>query len=192
MPKIDESKRKINKDSILKCAEKLFYQVGYNRTSVNDIIKEASISKGRFYTYFKSKEDLFFTLIHKVDKEIRNPSNSNSDLGSYIEFRLKRFFADENRIRAKYALEFWSSSNLNIEQRAIFTHRYKDFKEDVKAIIEGGQSQRAYKNIDSVIHVLMSTLDGIIMLDSVLYQPITDEIIQATIDIFTTYLKEAK
>ena len=37
----------------------LFYRRGYYSTSVDDILKELSLSKGAFYYHFESKEDFF-------------------------------------------------------------------------------------------------------------------------------------
>lgn len=44
--------------SILNAAVKLFGERGYHATSLQDIIEAASCSKGAFYHYFESKEDL--------------------------------------------------------------------------------------------------------------------------------------
>lgn len=45
----------LRKDSILKTAEKLFFEKGYEETSIQDILNALSISKGGFYHYFESK-----------------------------------------------------------------------------------------------------------------------------------------
>lgn len=44
----------------------LFYAKGYYNTSVDDILKELSLSKGAFYYHFKSKEDFFVGIIHNL------------------------------------------------------------------------------------------------------------------------------
>ena len=46
------------KREFLNTAKKLFFTKGYEQTSVDSIIKEIGLSKGSFYYYFKSKEDL--------------------------------------------------------------------------------------------------------------------------------------
>lgn len=48
---------------ILDAAAKLFAHYGYDKTTVNDIAVEAGISKGAVYLHYKSKEDLFDSLI---------------------------------------------------------------------------------------------------------------------------------
>ena len=44
----------------------LFYQKGYHATSVDEILKELSLSKGAFYHHFKSKEDFFISIIQNI------------------------------------------------------------------------------------------------------------------------------
>lgn len=43
----------------------LFYKKGYYNTSVDDILKELSLSKGAFYYHFDSKEDFFIQIIEQ-------------------------------------------------------------------------------------------------------------------------------
>ncbi len=117
------------------------------------------------------------------------------DLGKYIDYRLKRFFIEENRIRAKHSLEFWTSASLNDKHKKIFDQRYAEFQKDITTIIEKGQEHGIYSKripLKTFTHILMSSLDGISMMDTVLNQPITEEIIETTIKIFIGYLKEVK
>ena len=44
----------------------LFYQQGYYNTSVDDILKSLSLSKGAFYHHFQSKEDFFISIIQNL------------------------------------------------------------------------------------------------------------------------------
>lgn len=44
----------------------LFYKNGYYNTSVDDILKELSLSKGAFYYHFDSKEDFFVQIIQNL------------------------------------------------------------------------------------------------------------------------------
>ena len=58
------------KKEIMDTARILFYQNGYANTSVNFIIDTIGISKGTFYYYFKSKEDLLDNIVEEFTKEI--------------------------------------------------------------------------------------------------------------------------
>ena len=44
----------------------LFYSQGYYNTSVDDILKSLSLSKGAFYHHFQSKEDFFISIIQNL------------------------------------------------------------------------------------------------------------------------------
>jgi AcrR family transcriptional regulator len=56
MPQVETAKPK--RDELLEIASRLFYEQGYHRTGVKQIIDEAGIAKGTFYSHFKSKEAL--------------------------------------------------------------------------------------------------------------------------------------
>lgn len=47
-----------NKAKIAEIAKKLFLKYGYEKTLMNDIAKEADMSKSTLYVYFKSKEEI--------------------------------------------------------------------------------------------------------------------------------------
>ena len=57
------------KGKILEVASDLFYRQGYNATGVQQIIDLAGVSKGTFYTHFKSKDDLGLAYMRKRDSD---------------------------------------------------------------------------------------------------------------------------
>lgn len=54
---------------LLDCAQALFFSRGYERTSVNDVIARARLSKGAFYHYFRSKEELLEALAARLAQQ---------------------------------------------------------------------------------------------------------------------------
>ena len=54
----DPAKRR----QILEGAQNVFLRMGFDAASMNDITREAGVSKGTIYVYFNSKEDLFVSL----------------------------------------------------------------------------------------------------------------------------------
>ena len=58
---------------ILLAAEKLFAAKGFFPTTMSEIAQEAQFGTGTLYNYFKSKEDLYFTLIDEKTSEINAP-----------------------------------------------------------------------------------------------------------------------
>ena len=60
------------KNEILNTAQKFFYTLGYEKTSVNMIIEELGIAKGTFYHYFNSKVELLDELVDRMALHIMN------------------------------------------------------------------------------------------------------------------------
>ena len=55
---------------ILDAAQKLFAEKGYAKTTVTDILAVHGLSKGVFYYYFKSKEEVMDAIIERIITEI--------------------------------------------------------------------------------------------------------------------------
>ncbi|WDZ76129.1 TetR/AcrR family transcriptional regulator [Ensifer adhaerens] len=53
------------REQILEGARRAFLSQGFDAASMNDITREAGVSKGTLYVYFENKEDLFKALIIK-------------------------------------------------------------------------------------------------------------------------------
>ncbi len=51
------------RQKILNSARKLFIEKGYNKTTLNDIVKGANTSIGNYYFYYKSKENVLLEII---------------------------------------------------------------------------------------------------------------------------------
>ena len=57
------------KGRIISAAWKLFYEQGYEETTVEDIVFESGTSKGSFYHYFDGKDALMGTLAYVLDEK---------------------------------------------------------------------------------------------------------------------------
>jgi len=62
MSKNDPESTQETRTRILEAAVKVFATKGYHDTKVDDIVGEAQTSKGAFYFYFPSKQDIFIAL----------------------------------------------------------------------------------------------------------------------------------
>lgn len=63
------------KKKIIEVSKKLFIEKGYKETKVEDITRSMGISKGNFYTYFKSKEDVLHVIIEEKKINFENLLN---------------------------------------------------------------------------------------------------------------------
>jgi len=75
-----------HREEILSSAEKVFAAKGFFPTTMSDIAREAEFGTGTLYKYFKSKEELYFTLIdEKVEEMSRLVRTELSQKTSVIE-----------------------------------------------------------------------------------------------------------
>ncbi|RUT95753.1 TetR/AcrR family transcriptional regulator [Mesorhizobium sp. USDA-HM6] len=94
----------IRSAELLDCAQRLFFERGYDNTTVNDIIREAGLSKGAFYHHFTSKEALLEAL------SLRLARDSMAELQPMLEDpsldaigRLNALFAGSRQLNVELA-----------------------------------------------------------------------------------------
>ncbi len=75
------------KSFIVETAFKLFLTSGYRATSMSTLMKETNLSKGAFYHYFKSKEDLYHAVIDTYFLSFKK----SADLDSAKDISLTEF-----------------------------------------------------------------------------------------------------
>ena len=63
------AKKSNTKSKIVSAAWKLFYEQGYDATTVDEIIKESGTSRGSFYHYFDGKDALVGSLAYLFDEK---------------------------------------------------------------------------------------------------------------------------
>jgi len=77
--------RKPNKtDTIIKAAESVFSQKGYEDSTIQDIARKANVSDGSIYAYFTNKEDLLYSVIEYGFKDSNIKEGLNGHLQSLL------------------------------------------------------------------------------------------------------------
>lgn len=90
----------VRRDELLAIAARLFGQAGYDATSIDDIIKEAGLSKGAFYHYFPSKDALLEALASRAAEEaLQRLADVFSEPGMTAIQRLNAFLERGRRRR---------------------------------------------------------------------------------------------
>ncbi len=81
------------RDQILTSAFKLFFEKGYKEVTMSELVKATGLSKGAFYHYFSSKEELYNVTLDKY-------------IGSYIQNFSLEF--DENLTLRENLIQLFS------------------------------------------------------------------------------------
>lgn len=70
MPKLTERVLEENQVHIEEAALRVFTRQGFHGTSVREIAAEAGVSLGNLYNYYKTKEDIFESLVKRFDQRM--------------------------------------------------------------------------------------------------------------------------
>jgi AcrR family transcriptional regulator len=130
---------------LLDAARELFFEKGYQTTSVNDIIEKVGVAKGTFYHYFKTKSDLLDKLVERFTESIhveikklvkRTDLNALEKINGF--FALGRTFKARNIELMKLLLKaLYNEENLVMRHRMIRDRIKSTLPEFVKIIDQG-------------------------------------------------------
>ena len=101
------------KSRIVTTAWKLFYQYGYEKTTIDDIVEASQTSKGSFYHYFSSKDALLSSLSYLFDEKYSELSEtmdpSLSPIEKLILMNQELFLVIENTVPVSFLSQLFSS-----------------------------------------------------------------------------------
>lgn len=98
------------RNSILQAAIKLFFEKGFDGTSVKDITDAAGVPKSLFYHYYNSMDELFLSIINSSDirmsSEEKNQYNPDGNANDSIGIVVDRIYKEmrENKVNLKIIL----------------------------------------------------------------------------------------
>lgn len=137
---------------IISSAIKLFSTRGFNTASVDDICKDAEISKGAFYHHFESKQALFLALLdgwlETIDTAIEAAKDKTvPETFLQMTEAFPYIFATAGEGLPMF-LEFWlqASRDEKIWQASI--KPYRRYHKHFTALIKKGVDEGSFVNVD--------------------------------------------
>lgn len=108
-------------------AWELFAKNGYKETKVEDITKDLGISKGSFYIYFATKDELLYEVLGKIKKEInRNLENIN------VNQVPEKVLEDYVKAKMNYVVKILNNMRLNSVEKYSIDPKLRNFFEELK------------------------------------------------------------
>jgi AcrR family transcriptional regulator len=131
---------------ILEAAVKVFANKGYHDAKVDDIVAESQTSKGSFYFYFPSKQDIFLALVDTfadlLESQLRNRISSETSGMARVDLALRVCLETFGQYRglAKIALVQATGLGLAFEEkrRAVNDRFSQIIKENLDEAIADG------------------------------------------------------
>ena len=83
MPRgFSEREKEIIRNKLIQKGQDLFAVHGIKRTNIEELTQAVGISKGAFYLFFNSKEELFFAIIEQFEADFRKEVMANLAIAS--------------------------------------------------------------------------------------------------------------
>ena len=139
------------KSKIVSAAWKLFYDNGYENTTIEDIIFESGTSKGSFYHYFESKDALLGSLAYLFDEkyeELEGEINQNTDsIENLLFLNRKLFEMVENTIDLELIKRLYSTQLVTKTEKQLLDHNRVYYRLLRKIVIAGHEKNEITKQM---------------------------------------------
>jgi len=163
------SKKAPRRESIIGAAIEVFSKKDFQAASISEIAQRAGIADGTIYQYFKSKEDLFFSI----------PIEKTDEFRSQLELHLEGISGAFNKIRkfVWYFLYFFKTNpeygrilmlEMRVSRSFVKTETYDFLKQSVSQvmniIIEGQKEGVIRQDTDTYIlrHLILGILEHMV------------------------------
>ena len=154
---------------ILESAIKLFSNQGFNKASVDDICKEAGISKGAFYHHFKSKQELFLALLDGWLTTIDNAIEASKDKNAPETFMQMTeafpYIFETAGEGLPMFLEFWLQASRDKKIWEASIAPYRRYHKHFTSLIKKGVEEGSFVDVDPELtsRMIVSTAMGLLL-----------------------------
>ncbi len=132
------------KGKIVTAAWNLFYEIGYDNTTVDQIVRASGTSKGSFYHYFEGKDALLGTLSYLFDEkyeELQKEIPADMNRFDALMFLNRELFGMiEDRIALDLLTRMYSSQLITKGEKHLLDHRRMYFRL-LRTLISEGQER---------------------------------------------------
>lgn len=132
------------KSRIISAAWKLFYEQGYDDTTVEEIVEASATSKGSFYHYFDGKDALLSSLSFLFDEKYEElkPAlrDEDSAIDKLIYLNRELFLMIENSISVDLLARLFSSQLITRGARHLLDQDRTYYKL-IRSILQQGQAR---------------------------------------------------
>ena len=129
------------KSRIVSSAWKLFYRYGYESTTIDDIVELSQTSKGSFYHYFNSKDELLGSLSYlfddKYEELMQTMDPKTEPIDKLIIMNYELFLMIENTVSVSLLSQLFSSQLITKGEKHLLDPERTYYKVLRQIAIEG-------------------------------------------------------
>jgi AcrR family transcriptional regulator len=172
MPKISENDRAVRRQRIVDAAWRRLETTGYHGTSVDNVCDEAGVSKGAFYGYFATKQDLFLALLEEETAALNGVAAELADANLPGAERVRRFVqamleVGDSAGRVQLRADLWAELAGDPVVRDRFAEaverRRAVLREWITRSIEAGDLAIEPRRANALASILIAMADGLML-----------------------------
>ncbi len=138
------------KEHIIETSIRLFGEKGFKETSIQDLMDELEVTKGTFYYYFKSKEQLLKDIhLQYIDRLIKHQEMIIGDESLSSTEKIHQMILSlitdikEHGLRAK--VFFREMRHLHGKNFSVVVKKRDQFRKNIENVIEDGMSNGEFR-----------------------------------------------
>ena len=143
---------KVRRQSIINVALQLFKRDGFDAVRIDDILRETGLSKGGFYHYFKSREDILRHIVIEETSRLVSSLNSSVIVSDPLAALSELFLKGSSSLGAETGvlstLDSFAARIVYLDEleRQLSLH----LKPYIVKVIEQGVSTGIFREVDSI------------------------------------------
>lgn len=173
MPRVSPEYEQNQRKKIMEGASKVFAKYGYGQTTMDQICKELTLSKGAVYTYFRSKEELYIMIMKYIFENRYTLVSSSFEETDPFMVKLEKIINclenlvnSKNHVYARLSVEGFLESDRIQSLQKIKADSYNCFYNLLHDLLtkeqDAGKLSPKFE-ISGMVTVMMATLDGLMM-----------------------------
>lgn len=140
MPKLQDHDVERNQIKIEEAALRVFTRQGFHGTTVRDIAQEAKVSLGNIYNYYKTKEEVYVSLVRRYGRQMAEIQQKTLKplLGRFDEDGLKALANTVRDIVYKHP-DYWRLMYIDVTEfgNKHFAHSFRQLSKNLEQLAGG-------------------------------------------------------
>jgi len=172
VPRVSVAHEQAVRQRIIDAAIKVFGETGYERTTMQDVVRESGLSVGALYTHFKGKEELFLVACacaveaQKSDLRLRMAELGSvvDRLRAAIDFAVDSTVSDDNERSVR--VHAWTAAENSPDLRQILRDRRTEMVAFARLILQEAVVRGelpGWIDADSIASAWVTLIDGFVI-----------------------------